>query len=1621
MARLPTTIRRLLLAVALVPAALVALAALAVLALTQTAPGRALVLEQVLSVLNTQVFAATIDAERLAGPVFGRLALERVQLAAHDEPGAPMLATLDRVEVRYDIRALIRGAVVIEAMAIDGLHVTATIDAAGTLDLASVLQPANPQPAPAGDSGIALRFDDVQVRESSFTLRDDRALARGAGAVTLAATSMAGALSFAMTPDGALEARVTSLETAVSLPNWVERAWAFRVADVRFASEGDRLDVAVAEVHVDDAALIGFDGTVTLAAPESPLPFEFVNLSFPRFALAPDELNGALGAEVLLAPIRFGARVSGPPSAVEVEIPVEGPEGRVELGITLDVRSLANPRYEGLIRLVRVRPGAWLSLGELDADVSAALYVRGAGLQPDTAEIAARLEVGPSRVGPLRIDEAFVATSWAEQVLTLSSLQLRSRGAELDAQGVATLDGVFDLGASLEVPDIAETLVGVGETFEASGLPDASGALSLDLQASGAIPLAAWRAGELPTTLDEWSTALAAVTASIRASTDNLAIDGNVIDSASMSLTAAAVDGQADVTADVRVRDVVLAGTNNAPGLRIPSGRLDVRWADDAVNGTIAVAIPSLVGDASASFRVTDSPQGVRARIASLRAQPLGIDARLLAPLSVDVALTEWRPTSVQVRDLQASLDAAQVEGDMLVQLTETGGVGAVEARIAFREVAVDAWAERLQLDLPVAIEATFEGALEVDGALDAPRLALTLGSRSVAIEQVPAFELATTARLASGRATGELRATPVDPDAPALSIREVDVPLRLSFAPFAFALDEAASWGAAVEVSAFPLGLLEAIAPPLAAYGIDGSVVMAGALSGTPEQPIFDGTLNADDVAVLLPWGEEAFAFDALAFALDAEVRTVDRGVGQVDVELDATWQGQPLASAMLDGTLDLGALLEGTYDPRAQPLRASLAVAPFDITRLPEPLLAAVGADTATVQAAISWNGTMADPGVKVTVVGADISVGAFGPFRVVTRVTAADRLELAALLYEGDADSPLVSIGATHAQAFARALSDGIDQAAALEVNAAVNALPAASLSPLVSALRDETAVASGTFRVAGSLDAPRVDGSVSLEDIRLVGGGVGDLIAEVMVGDAATDMAVTMLVDQQPVLTLDASVQTPLAGASTRLPLLEWPLSARLQATSAPLERVVPELAASELLEALTGVLDADIQVAGTIGAPTFSGGLVVEDAGASVIPLGRTFEGVRLAARVDDSGLVIDEIRLGDADGFVTGAGRVLLDGLAIDRYTLGFRFRDLFVADPSGQGVNLRGVVDVEGRMTETLHDVEVVLRDMRVTVPDNSGAVSAGPTRLPDYIHFVDEDVAESEVGQALPRLLNEIDRDVAPATPLRVHVTTTGNNELRHPLIEVTFAADVTLEIDGPQTRTSGQVTILSGGLSVASNRFEIERGFVRFTEAADAFDPMVDVVAVHALAPDVTERVAAVYGPPSGDSATIRVGVTGLVSELTANIEEAIRLSSDPGMNRQDIFQVLATGRLSGSGDSSEAQEGVAALSGLLIGLVSDRIRETLFIDTLRIEGTSETQRIEGGKYIADNLYISGTYIRTPDQDDDNNFEVALQWILREIGPGSLRFELRGGDRAKGGVELLYQVIRRARAAE
>jgi autotransporter translocation and assembly factor TamB len=205
------------------------------------------------------------------------------------------------------------------------------------------------------------------------------------------------------------------------------------------------------------------------------------------------------------------------------------------------------------------------------------------------------------------------------------------------------------------------------------------------------------------------------------------------------------------------------------------------------------------------------------------------------------------------------------------------------------------------------------------------------------------------------------------------------------------------------------------------------------------------------------------------------------------------------------------------------------------------------------------------------------------------------------------------------------------------------------------------------------------------------------------------------------------------------------------------------------------------------------------------------------------------------------------------------------------------------------------------------------------------------------------------------------------------------------------------------------------------VTFDGTVDTVNPVVDVRAVHYLSSDVAARLE----PASGGEANVSVVIDGKLEELFASDSGAIRLQSDPQMSQEDIIFVLLTGRPRDASSEVEGdQQALATASSLAAGLLADRLlSETgIPIDTIRIDGDAQSgqafARVEGGKYITEDVYVSGTYINSQDPRE-NDFEFALEWIILRLGSASVRTEIRAGNKGNGGLELLWNLTRPGRS--
>ncbi|MCB9534419.1 MAG: translocation/assembly module TamB domain-containing protein [Myxococcales bacterium] len=1647
-------------------AALVALIALvlcvavaAYVWVTRTERGRELVRREVIGALSGSVFAGELNIGRLDELSLHGLRLSELEILTAD--GRRAIAA-EAASATIRPLALLHRRVEIDSISVEGLAIRARVDEDGALNLGRLMAPSESSGDPSPGWGVAIR--EVAVTRGRFSLR----VAANDDARVVVLSDIETTLGVDVSADGTLTVDLRHLEAGLATPVDLEARSHVAVLPLRLTVAGDSVVVAGEGLAIERTRVGAFGGTIGLDGPDG-APFGDIALRAADVELRPEDLNGFLPADVqLLAPLTLGLSAEGPVDAVELRLPVRAAAGEIDAAITLDLTNPGEPGYQGTLSLRRFVPARWVSV-DVDADVSAALRVEGRGIAADSARVSVTADVGPSRVVGFPVDGAWFAASYQSGDVAIDGLNLWTAGASLEGSASLARSGAVRADLTVAAPDLAAVVtraMAMLPELADAGLADVSGAVRAKATLDGAIPLDQFTAGWRPETTEDWVALAGGLGGTLDVSTHDLVVPGASVADARVTIIGTATEGRPDIGFDLA-----------AAGVRAAGHVLDqtrMRGAFDGERAELTAGVSADGGDVdvSTALAATLANDRVTVELNRLAAVVAGIDAELLEPTIVGISLVDG--TGVGRVELASS--ALRVLGAGVV----VGGAydldaAAVDVRLDAAELDLVTLTSRLGVEAGLGA-GTASVALALRGPLRAPRGEVELSARGVEWSDLSDLGLDLSAALSPGRLEVDARASVRGTEIATLTTAEQALPVNVNLETGSVSIDEHAPLRLLFDLARFKLGTLQPAFGAEVRVASSGYLAAHAELAGTASAPTLSASASLDGASLDLPvgdatpWRVRGDAAVELAYAPGDGFSAAARFVRGGRAILDAR------------GSVDAD-IFDLVEDPVAVGRRAALdlsaTLGPLSVSDLPPGLAREYDVESGEVVASVTWRGT-ADGGDGTLDVRADgVVVGELPAFDAELAAQAGDRIAARASVAlsasagagsGGEAASPDAEPDAPPAEPeparMARieatleseaTVADLLDDPLGAAVRARLH-MPQTALTAFAALLESEAPLggsAEGYVDVVGTARAPRLFGRFALRGLDVLDDTPGAVAVEVSF-DGATAAARVLACDgalegldavaevdvpwDALVADLEAESDAPEGSAASAdgtgadtpdqrqptAPALEsWPLRARVDARAAQLGAIAPVALIAGVASELSGTLDVDLDVSGTVGAPRLVGAAALSGGRVSLVALGRTFNQVSATARFSNEAIALDDLRVEDDRGRVTGSARVTLDDFVPVNASADLRLRDFLAVDSTGAGVIVSGGVALRGTFADEADafDGSVTLSSLVIDIPDTAAGTDAGPTALPAWVYFVDEDVARDQVGEREPRrVVVAGETTSAPSTFVTtLHITTDAPADVHQQLAELRFTVDLRLR-NGPDGMTlDGRVTLPSGRVRVAGNAFEIERGVVVFSPDDVGVDPQIDVLAVHALPSSVSEYLSSAVSAPSGDVASVRVTVRGRLTELAADPASALVLASDPGMSEADIFQVLASGRLSSDSSTEEAQQGFAALSSLLLGVVGDQLSSGIPIDTLRIESTSDTQRVEGGKYIADNLYMSGTYIRSPDVDDDNNFEVSLDWILRQIGPGSLRLELRGGDRAKGGVELLFNVIRAARVAD
>ena len=1297
------------------------LAAVLILA-SQTSMGRQVVLKQVLRVVNAEVFEGELRVGRLAGPLFGRLALEQAEL--FDAEGR-RVATLGRLDVTFRLRPLLRGRVDVQRVQVVDLGVEAHIEEDGGLDLADVVRSrGGDRPVRTGRSPV-VTLHALELENARFVLRDRR----NAGARVVRVEDLRANARLALDARGAFT--VTAPEIAADAATPLDPSTLAPVAlrDVTLELEGRELALALASLELGETQLVGFEGDAVLAERGSGLPFAHVDVRFPRVLLHPREVNPAIGDELLLAPVAIGASIQGPPERVMLTLPVEGPAGSMEVEAALDLREPATPAYEGDVRVSGVRPERWILLQGVEADVNAGLHFVGRGATPRDLTLDLTLDVSPSVVGPVQVQEARLALSLADARVTLEQLFVRARDATAEGSGYLALEP-DERGESLAIDltvDVPELSRALAEDVDL----DAEGAVSLRLEARGDAPLRSLLAGDAPEGLDAWRAWAEGLHAQLDAHAEELRLPGAQLTRADMSASVGgAVDTATGLALDARVRGL------QAGALRIDEAQAD--FSGGTASGALSVQARASEQRLSLTSDARWTSSSLALTLGRLDLSAPGVEVALQEPCDVRLEGNGLAWTSVSVERLSASLFGAEVMAS-----AQLDAAGAVRADVSVDGMPVVEAAAALGFALPLD-EGALSAVVGLEGSLQRPRLRVRAALESLRGEHTPASSARALLTYSGGALTGDISLAPADAEQTWIALESLRAPLQIRLDTGEVALSTGGPIAGQLQLSEVPLASLDALVSALPVDVLAGTAGGGATIGGSLSEPEVDLDVSVDGLAFAAVVGGDAFEVEGVDLALRGPAR-LDGGTLTTGLEASAYVGDQFVAEVTAEGSASLDALSGADLrELFTQPMLLAYRFGPVAASDLPAgiipPSLRGVGALSGGLQGGPS-------PRAKATLRLDDVQAFGLGPVSAYVELDAADVAHLEADVDWGE--TKLASVRAHLGAALGDLVASGLAADAEVDAAATITALPLAWFAPVAPPLEGDTSLLSANVRVSGLAAAPTGDATLRLSGVPFVDGALGDveLSGALASGLATLEGEVRRGEAVHARLEAEARVDLSAEGGGPQ----SWPLDASLQAEDAPVSTLLPALVFGALLEDVSGVVTTSLEVGGVVAAPTVEGRVRLERVAAGVIPLRRNVEDARLVFDVEHDRLTIEELVVGDEAGSLTGEGSVELAGLSpgsyapsLSSYALSLRLRDVVAPLDATQSASVRGRAVIEGDLNEERHQTSVMLRNLRVEIVDE-GAAGVGATALPETVFFVGEDVDISQVGVRDPVRLGE------------------------------------------------------------------------------------------------------------------------------------------------------------------------------------------------------------------------------------------------------------------------------------
>ncbi len=516
----------------------------------------------------------------------------------------------------------------------------------------------------------------------------------------------------------------------------------------------------------------------------------------------------------------------------------------------------------------------------------------------------------------------------------------------------------------------------------------------------------------------------------------------------------------------------------------------------------------------------------------------------------------------------------------------------------------------------------------------------------------------------------------------------------------------------------------------------------------------------------------------------------------------------------------------------------------------------------------------------------------------------------------------------------------------------------------------------------LRVEGSLRSPRVSILGTASALRFGARPLGQAQARFEYRDRRLKLDSSLDEGGRRVLRVRASTELDLSyptfgrGAHVQ----DMPLAMHIESHQVDLR---PLSNLTDQLGEVGGTVDADLTVAGRIGAPTGRGRLEWKEGRLAVRGFGH-YEQIHLALRGDEQSIVLEELTARSGDGMAkvtahtkrVGKDRALGGRVELTRWPL-------YAGGQPTATISL--LANADGTVTD--ERARVVVR-----LPEAHVALLAGKRKK---LQPLDRpgDIVLLKNGRRLRTKKAGSSRARAPI-PIRIEIEAPRNLWVKGPDVQMELGLDSGFVASySDELLLFGRVVVRRGRAEVVGRNFDIVPGSaVRF-----AGPPAASELAVKG-----------VFDARQADS-TVEVSIDGPVTDP----QLALRSPEHPEFGDTELLTLVATGRLPDdrAGTVATPSSHAASLVGRVItSQVQKALSTKLPLDILSIEpgeGLGMT-RLEAGTYLTDEVYVA--YVGRVGEDPfrrQNRNEVQLEYQLSR----RWSFEATYGDARRGSADLVW----------